>query len=419
MKTDAVLLEPAHRVAAGGFAARLFLSFLATAGLFYVNIMPAIVDGLIEGLGFSPRQAGFVGSANVYGAAAGALLIVFFIRRVVWRPLAWVLLGGLLLMDLLSMLISLPPAMIAFRFVHGLVGGALVGVGFSVIARTVNPDRTFGVLLVVQFGLGGLGNLYLPRLVPIFGTNVLFLSLIAFSVVTAAMLPFLPGYPVDGTRGGGGRRERIAVVPLALVLLSIFLFQAANMGLFAFIIGLGRSAGLDLSFITTTLAASGWIGIVGPVIVIAIYTRFGRLRPLLAAMLLTVIGNWALHFSANAQVFLVANCAIGITWAFVIPYLLGLVSEFDKAGQMAALGGFASKMGLASGPFAAGLLLGEDDYARLINIAVLALAVSLVASVVPALKQDRIARGAGPTDSARIPADNAAPVAQQDRAPDS
>ena len=52
--------------------ARVLLAFLATAGLFYVNIMPALVDGLIEGLQFSNRQAGFVGSANVYGAAAGA-----------------------------------------------------------------------------------------------------------------------------------------------------------------------------------------------------------------------------------------------------------------------------------------------------------------------------------------------------------
>ena len=117
-------------------------------------------------------------------------------------------------------------------------------------------------------------------------------------------------------------------------------------------------------------------------------TRFGRLLPLVLAIVLTVGGNWALHFSADAQVFLIANCAIGITWAFVIPYLLGLTSAFDTSGQMAALGGFASKMGLASGPFAAGLLLGDDNYARLINIAVAALVISLAASVIPARKHD-------------------------------
>jgi predicted MFS family arabinose efflux permease len=381
----------ARYVAPDGLTARFLLSFLATAGLFYVNIMPAIVNGLIDGLGFSDKQAGFVASANVYGAACGALLIVFLIRRIRWRPTAYILLSCLILMDLLSMLIALPEAMIAFRFVHGMVGGALVGTAFSVIARTLNPDRTFGVLLVVQFGLGGLGNLYLPRLVPLFGTNVLFLALIAFSAVTLMMVPFLGRYdirtdPADATRA----RARIAVVPLALVLMAIFLFQAANMGLFAFIIGLGKFHGLDIPFITTTLAASGWIGIIGPIIVIAIYTRFGRSRPLAVAMLSTMVFVYALHYSGDAAVFFIANCGAGITWAFVIPYLLGLTAAFDKAGQMAALGGFASKMGLASGPMVSGLVLGDGgNYATLINVAVVALVVSFTASIIPAWRQDQ------------------------------
>jgi predicted MFS family arabinose efflux permease len=364
--------------------------------LFYVNIMPAIVDGLIEGLGFSEKHAGFVASANVYGAACGALLIVFPVRRIRWRPTAYVLLACLILMDFLSMLIALPEAMIAFRFVHGVVGGALVGTAFSVIARTVNPDRTFGVLLVVQFGLGGLGNLYLPRLVPVFGTDVLFLALIAFSTATLLMLPFLDQYRVaEETVETAKSKARIALLPLALVLSATFLFQAANMGLFAFIIGLGKSHGLELPFITSTLAASGWIGIVGPVIVIAIYTKYGRLRPLALAMLMTMVVIYALHFSSNATVFFVANCGAGITWAFVIPYLLGLTAEFDKSGQMAALGGFASKMGLASGPMVSGLLLGDDgNYALLINVSVVALLVSFAACVFPALHQDRMARHA-------------------------
>lgn len=374
-----------------GLVARTFIAFLATAGLFYVNIMPAIVDGLIQGLGFTSRQAGFVGSANVYGAAAGALTIVFLIRRLRWRPTAYALLGGLILMDLLSMLIAVPEALIAFRFAHGLVGGALVGVGFSVIARTVNPDRTFGVLLVVQFGLGGLGNLYLPRLVPDFGVAVLFTALIAFSLVTVLMVPFLGEYRARDAADGGAAAvpARVEVVPLSLTLAAIFLFQAGNMGLFAFIIGLGRAYDLQLDFITTTLAFSGWIGIVGAAIVVVLYTRYGRFRPLLIAMTLTVVGIWVLHYSHAATVFFVANCGMGITWAFVIPYLLGLCAEFDSSGQMAALGGFASKMGLASGPLVAGVLLGEDNYPLLINAGAIVVAVSLAACAMPALLKDR------------------------------
>jgi hypothetical protein len=49
-------------------------------------------------------------------------------------------------------------------------------------------------------------------------------------------------------------------------------------------------------------------------------------------------------------VFWLANVVIAVTWAFTISYLLSMCAEFDKTGQMAALGGFAFKMGLASGP---------------------------------------------------------------------
>jgi len=382
-------------------SARIFLAFLASAGLYYVNIMPAIVDGLKEGLAFTDRQAGFVASANVYGAAAGALLIVFIVKRLSWRPTSYTLLALLILVDLLSMLLRSPDLLIALRFVHGCVGGALVGVGFSVIARMLHPDRTFGVLLFVQFGLGGLGNLYIPRLVPAFGTNVLFFSLIAFSVVTALMVPFLDDYKTSKSEG---RHEaasaRIPVVPVALVLVALFLFQASNNGLFAFIIGLGRTAGLDLNFITISLAASGWIGLLGAGLVVLIYTRYGRTLPLLAAMLVTIAATWALHYSESGAVFLVANCVIGITWAFVMSYLLGLVAAFDSTGQMAALGGFASKMGLASGPLACGVLLGDNNYALLINLACVGLALCMLASLLPARFKDRAVASTAPGDHA-------------------
>ncbi len=371
--------------------ARIFLAFLASAGLFYVNIMPAIVDGLKEGLAFTDQQAGFAASANVYGAACGALLIVFFIKRISWRPVSYGLLGALIVLDLLSMLITSPEPMIAIRFAHGCVGGALVGTGFSVIARTLHPDRTFGVLLFVQFGLGGLGNLYIPRLVPIFGTNVLFLSLIAFSFATALMVPFLDRYDVTAEREHVKAEQRAAIplVPISLVLASLFLFQASNNGLFAFIIGLGKVSGLELNFITLSLAIAGWIGLLGAGLVIVFHTRYGRTIPLALAMLVTMAATWALHYSDSGTVYLLANCAIGVTWAFVMSYLLGLVAAFDRTGQMAALGGFASKMGLASGPLAGGLLLGDDNYGLLINLAVIGLALSAVASLIPARLKDR------------------------------
>ncbi|MBE9538925.1 MAG: MFS transporter [Proteobacteria bacterium] len=376
--------------APNGEIARVLLAFLATAGLFYVNIMPALIDGLIEGLGFNNQQAGFVGSANVYGAAAGALTAVFLVKHIPWRATSVLCLLGLLSTDVVSIYLTDPTTLIVVRFIHGCIGGGLVGIGFAVISRTTHADRTFGYLLTVQFGLGGLGLIYLPGLVPEYGTAALFLSLIAFSIVTLLMLPFLDDYPIkEVTAEQAAGRSKINYKILALALLATFLFQAANMGVYAYIIGMGKNAGLAPDFISTTLGVAAWIAIAGSVLVILLSTRYGRLFPVGCAIVLTCIGTWILHYSEIKSMFWLANVGVGITWAFIISYLLGMCAEFDTTGQTAALGGFASKMGLASGPMVAALILGENNYTLLINLAVITLIACLIVFVVPARVLDK------------------------------
>jgi predicted MFS family arabinose efflux permease len=379
------------KVSPNSMSARLLLAFLTTAGLFYVNIMPALVDGLKEGLGFSNKQAGLVGSCNVYGAACGAFLIAFLVRRINWRSAAHLFLLGLIGMDLLSMLVQNPFALMGTRFLHGFIGGMLVGVGFSIIARTTAPDRTFGMLLLVQVLTGGLGVMSLPLLVPRFGTNVLFLSLILFSVTTLLMLQFLPDYPgqapIPRTQGVGA--DTLILKQLLLALSSVFLFQAANMGLYAFIIGLGKHHGLELAFVSETLGIANWFAMLGAVLVIVLSTRFGIFKPILGGMLLAVVGTCALNYSEVKWIWIAANIGTGITWNFVISHLLGMCARFDQTGQTAVWGGFASKMGLASGPMLASFIVGVGNYSALIAMAVVLLTFAILASAVPAWVLDR------------------------------
>lgn len=372
-----------------GEIARILLAFLATAGIFYVNIMPAIVDGLKVGLEFSNRDAGLVGAANTYGAAFGAFAVVFYVKHMNWRVSAYALLIGLITVDLASILLKSPGALIATRALHGFIGGSLVGIGFAVMSRTSEVSRTFGYLLTIQFGLGGLGIIYLPSLVPIFGTKALFLSLIAFSSVTLLMVPFLAEYPageVHHERKAGS----IKLVPAAATLLATFLFQSANMGIYAYSIGIGKFAGLNPDFVSSSLGVSAWVAISGSVLVILLSTRFGRLRPVGTAVLITAAATWMLHYShVNpdswvSSVYWLANAVIAITWAFTISYLLGMNAEFDTTGQMAALGGFASKMGMASGPAVAALIVGQSNYGLVINVATIALVLCLVVVIMPA-----------------------------------
>ena len=374
------------KVSPNSMTARFLLAFLATAGFFYVNIMPALVDGLKVGLGFSNKQAGLVGSCNVYGAAGGAFLIAFLVRHIQWRTAAHFFLLGLIGMDLLSMLVKSPFALMGTRFLHGFIGGMLVGLSFSIFARTIAPDRTFGVLLLVQVFAGGLGVMSLPLLVPRFGTNILFATLILFSVTTLVMLQFLPDYPVKAPapQTSGGAPDQLQLKPLLLALLSVFFFQAGNMGLFAFIIGLGKHHGLEVAFISETLGIANWFATLGAVLVIVISTRFGIFNPIVGGMLLTMAGTYLFNYSGVKWIWIAANIGTGITWNFVISHLLGMCARFDRTGQTAVWGGFASKMGLASGPMLFSFMVGAGNYSVLIAAALGLLTLATLASAIPA-----------------------------------
>jgi len=382
-------LNTANKVDPNSMVARIMLAFLTTAGIFYINIMPAVVNGLKEGLAFTNQQAGFVSSANLYGAALGALAAVFLIKRINWRLWAYMLLATLVVIDSSCIFIENSTLMISVRFIHGVVGGLLVGIGFSIISRTNEADKTFGYLLFIQWGLGGLGLMYLPELVPLYGTTALFVSLITFTLVTLMMMPFIPEYDIESVNSDLTLDTQLNKLPLFLNLFGIFLFQAANMGLFAYMIGLGKSNGLDIQFMSPALASASWIALLGAFLVIIVGTKFGRTLPLISAIIITTICSWVLHYSESEQVYLIANIIIGVTWAFSLPYMFGICSELDKAGQLAAMGGFASKMGLATGPMIAAMVVGEDNYSLIINIAALMLLLCAVAVIKPARLLDR------------------------------
>ena len=359
-----------------------FLSILATAGLFYVNLGGSFLSAFVDGLNIQRDAAGFIVSANKYGAAFGGLLAAIFIKKLVWRKSAYILLLLLISIDIISSQISNANLLILIRFLHGSIGGFLVGIGLSVIARTSFPDRVFGMLMVVQYSFGSIGIFTVPRLVDAFGYSAVFFVLIIFSIMTLLILPIIPN--PEGKKVAVNKSGTLpfrAKVLWTVCLMSLFLFQASNMGVADFAFELGKDINLTNNEISNLLTIANVISISGGVLAYLIATRFGRTLPLLIGFSIASLFTYLLNFSENITIYFIANSVTGITWGFVIPYLLGLAATFDKYGQMAALAGFVSKIGLASGPLIASFLIIDFGFSAIINLATFGLLIGCVLAV--------------------------------------
>lgn len=247
---------------------------------------------------------------------------------------------------------------------------------------------------MLQFGLGGLGVMFLPTLVPIYGAKILFLVLAALTTVALLAMLTIPrsiasNRPRDLAAGLPASYRKLTVV---LALLALFLFQAGNMSLAAFIIRLGEDSALSRDFIGQALGWATWIGAAGAGLVIFMGTRLGRFRPMLAALLLTLAGTAGFFWSSSQPIFFIANVGTAITWSFVVPYLFGMISRLDPTGRLAALGGFVSKAGLATGPLAAGFVLRTGNFDALIWFAIAALAFASIAALFAASQIDQLER---------------------------
>ena len=362
------------------FVAAILYSIIATAGLFYVNLGGAFLSAFVDGLGVERDVAGYIVSANKYGAAFGALLATFFVKKLEWRLVLRILFFCLIVVDLISTQIKNPDTLILLRFLHGTIGGLSVGFGLSIIARTYNPDKIFGMLLVVQYSFGSIGIFAVPRMVETFGNGAVFGALIIFTIMAILILPFVPNVAKSNNELSSSNIFNISIGKfLFLALVSLFLFQAANMGVADYAFELGKDIGLENNKISNILTIANIISISGGALVYLIGTKYGRTLPLIIGISTSAIFTFLLHYSDNVSIYFIANTFTGIAWGFTIPYILGLCSSFDTHGQMAALAGFISKMGLATGPLIGSLFIINSGINFIINIAVVSLCISLIA----------------------------------------
>ena len=112
-------------------------------------------------------------------------------------------------------------------------------------------------------------------------------------------------------------------------------------------------------------------------------TRSGRLKPVFSCVLATVL-SVSLYLMPHPAAFVAACIGFGIFFSLAFPYIIGVSTEMDNLGQVAAVAGFISSLGLATGPAIAAALVGESRYELVVLFALGSLLASALLIIYPA-----------------------------------
>lgn len=331
-----------------------------------ITVQPGMVQGMVDYMGMNDVGAGFVASAEMAGLMVATVLFAFFGSRLDWRKTYGWGLAVVAVANLGSVLLGSGTSFTALRILAGAGAGIVAAIGFAALGETENAPRNYGLAVATIIGYSGLALWALPALFAGGGYDAF---LIAYGLLSAACLPFVPFL---ARRDSAERNAAdVAGVPFVnglsqvgfLAVAAMFVFFTGYAAAWTYMALIGRDLGLNEGEVAHALSLSQFAGVAGA---LAIVVQSGKIHDLVQAGVILAAGALAIFgFTLHQDygVFLALNCIFQFCWNAGQPLLLGIVASRDLDGRMLRFTIPMQYIGLAAGPaFAAYRLGGHGDY---------------------------------------------------------
>lgn len=331
------------------FAAALMGLICVSQTFFYA--LPAYVQMMGKGWGFSESQIGLVVMAEIAGSSFGSLLVSFALARL---PVRRVLAFAVLALTLGNASLMTPPshavAMLA-RTVTGTGTGIVAGVTLKYLARS---GTHLSVLAVVQ-GLytTALLTLVMPSL-PSATTAYGMIVVLAGAAAPVALL-FARGEALVDPFA----QAAVAVVRRGayLSLLSLLALAAACGILWTFIGHLGAGAGLDERTMSRILGAVTMVALSICLVLPRLIAQGRRFGTTLALLLACAASAAALVMPITLWSFALCTLVFFTGWNGALILLYSSVAAYDPVGRHVAMCNAFMGMGFAIGSTTGGWLI--------------------------------------------------------------
>jgi predicted MFS family arabinose efflux permease len=266
------------------------------------------------------------------------------------------------------------------RMIAGLGAGMIGAAGTASAASSANPQRVFAII-AVTWGLSAAGGaIIIPYLTVSFGAMGGYLSMVGALVLMVPLLLWLPPPPRDldlpretkealaslsffqriaeklGVRGAPNLKFAV------FALLALFIYEIGQGAVQVFLEQFGLRAGLNQIETGKVLGIAGFVGLIGGVFAAWLADRYGNVKPALIGIATNTIVAAALAVGTSATSFAILYLAWNMCFYFVVPYILGIMSEMDKKGRWAVATEAIWWLGAAPGAAVGGYVVNAGGY---------------------------------------------------------
>jgi len=346
-------------------AAVFGVTALGVIGSIVFLLLPMLIGAFTENLSLSEAQVGMLGSADMTGMFIAAVVATAWIRRYNWRAVAALACGLLIICHLLSGFVQAFEPLFLIRVLAGFAGGSLMSIALTSLGDTRRPDRFFALFIAGQLTLGGLGLWLFPGLLASYGLGGVFSALAVVVLGAMLLIPFISqqgrqietAVPSGSSNRAKKRTITPAMLPGVMALLACFIFNLGIMAVWAYLERMGNAAGLEASFIGSTLALSLVGALFGALLAAIIENRFGRVMPFVVTVMVQVVALLLLSGELSRNAFLVGVMLFAFGWNFPVAYQLAITVSIDVSGRLVVLFLSAVKLGYAAAPVIAAQLI--------------------------------------------------------------
>jgi len=247
-------------------------------------------------------------------------------------------------------------------------GGALVGVaGTAAAASSRNPERVYGVVMIVSQVVLAFVPALLERLaLGPFGLDGGFYGL---AIATALLMPLLiwllpprrsERVPTTSPWTAILQAPNRAIAVVAM--LALLIYETGQGGIWTYMAEIGRHSGVDDRLYGDSMAVIQLIALSGSFLAIWIGDRFGSKWPIVLGIGLNVAAAVGLNYGTNPIHFVILNVIWIGSYYFVVPYVLGLMARLDNLGRWAVAIDAMWWLGDAAGPPVAGMIVERSGF---------------------------------------------------------